>query len=91
MTRAVITGASSGMAIGAGVGFGFRQMMCRNGDCPSMAKTVVPALLVGGVVGAGVGVLVRKIVGRDSSVIVFPTVGIGSHGSAPALMFEGRF
>lgn len=27
----------------------------------------------------------------DSAIYVIPTIGIGTHGSAPAILFEGRF
>lgn len=91
MTRAVLGGVAGGVAVGVGVGFAFRQMMCRNGNCPKVVETVVPSLLVGGVVGAGVGAFMRQLVGHDTSFIVYPTVGIGSYSAAPALMFEGRF
>lgn len=91
MAHSALVGVASGLAVGAGVGFAYRQMMCRNASCPNAAKTIIPSLLVGTVVGAGVGAFARKVVGNDSRFVAYPTVGIGSYGSAPGLVFEGRF
>jgi hypothetical protein len=89
--RGAIYGAASGLAVGAGVGIGLQRLFCQSGVCPQTAKTVVPAILVGGVLGASIGAVITKLVGSDSPFVAYPTVGIGSYGSAPALMFEGRF
>lgn len=91
MTRSVIMGAASGLATGVGVGLALRQAMCRDGNCPKAAKTFVPSILLGSMLGAGIGALVRKVVDSDSKFVVYPTVGVGSYGSAPGLMFEGCF
>lgn len=52
---------------------------------------VAPTILLGGVLGAGIGAAIAKALGGDSHFVAYPTVGIGSYPSAPALMFEGHF
>lgn len=89
--RSALAGAASGLAMGAGVGYGMYQHLCNLGNCPDTAHTVLPSLLIGTAVGAGVGAMVGQVLGHEGSFIVFPTVGIGSYGGAPAVMVEGRF
>lgn len=89
--RGAVLGAASGLAVGAGVGVGLQRVFCQSGVCPQTLKTVVPAILVGGVLGASIGAVITQLVGDDAPFVAYPTVGIGSYGSAPALMFEGRF
>lgn len=89
--RGAVVGAASGLVVGAGVGIGLQRLFCQSGICPHTPKTVVPAILVGGVLGAGIGAAIAKALGEDSPLVAYPTMGIGSYTSAPALMFEGRF
>ncbi|PIR21320.1 MAG: hypothetical protein COV45_00820 [Deltaproteobacteria bacterium CG11_big_fil_rev_8_21_14_0_20_47_16] len=89
--RNAIAGAASGMAMGASVGYGMYQMLCNQGVCPSTTRTILPSLLIGTAVGATVGAVVSHILGHEGPFIVYPTVGIGSYGGAPAMMVEGRF
>lgn len=68
--------------------------IARKTEIPLVQEKAMTRAVLGGVVGTGLGALMRQLAGRDirdTSVLIYPTVGIGSYSAAPALMFEGRF
>lgn len=58
---------------------------------PDTDRAIVPSLLIGGVIGAGLGDFIRRTAGPNTPFMAYPTIGIGSYGAAPALIFEGQF
>lgn len=91
LLQGALIGAAGGMAAGAGAGYGIRRAICADGPCITYVDVYIPSVLVGGAIGATLGALVGRQLNKNATIAIYPTVGIGTYGSAPGMIVEGHF